>query len=405
MKKLLQINSALNSGSTGRIAEDIGCLARRAGWETYIGHGARHVSSSAMIPLGIGSLFHEYLHYGKGLLFDNHGLESISATKKFLKEVETIQPDVVHLHNIHGYYLNYPLLFQYLKEKQIPVVWTLHDCWSFTGHCAYYISEGCEKWKQPDGCHDCVLHSGYPKSWVDRSHRNFQLKKKVFTSLSNVTLVSVSQWLKSQVDESFLQGYNGQVIYNGVDTHVFSPKENNIKQKLGLEGKKLLIGVATSWGERKGLFDYYRLAETLPDDYQILLIGLSAKQLSELPSKVKGITRTNNVDELAQYYSAADIVMNLSYAETFGMTTVEGFACGTPSIVYNATASPELISPDTGIVVEPGNMEQVKEAVLRICERGKDYYAANCRKRAVEKFDKNRCFKQYVDLYDKLLLK
>ena len=404
MPSVLQIGASLALGSTGRISEDIATLARAKGWDTYMAHGSRYVGKSQMKSIHIGSKLDEYIHFGQGLFLDNHGLASQSATKRFLKQVDEIQPDVMHLHNIHGYYLNYPFLFDYLKEKQIPVVWTLHDCWTFTGHCVHFVSAQCSRWKN-EGCHDCPLIKTYPKSFVDHSKRNFELKKKYFTSLQNVVVVSVSEWLKSQVDSSFLASYPGKVIYNGVDTEIFKPSVNSIKNNLGITDKKLLIGVATSWSNNKGLADYYQLAKSLPSDYQIVLVGLTAKQIEELPGGIIGITRTNNIEELVQYYSAADIVLNLSYAETFGLTTAEGFACGTPSIVYNATASPELISDETGIIVEPGNINGVKDAILAITQRGKEYYAENCRKRAVEKFDKKSQFSQYIDLYNSLLKK
>ena len=402
MPTILQIGASLALGSTGRISEDIATLARTAGWDTYMAHGSRYVGRSEMIPIHVGSKLDEYIHFAQGLVLDNHGLGSKSATKRFLEQLDTVQPDVVHMHNIHGYYLNYPLLFDYLKKKQIPVIWTLHDCWAFTGHCSHFITAKCEKWKK-EGCHDCSLKKSYPKSFVDNSRRNFELKKKYFTSLDQVIVVSVSEWLKSNVDQSFLSVYPGKVIYNGVDTTVFQPINNNIKKDLGIEGKKLLIGVATSWNNSKGLNDYYQLAKMLPSDYQIVLIGLSTKQIEELPKDIIGITRTNNQQELVQYYSAADIVLNLSYAETFGLTTVEGFACGTPSIVYNATASPELISDETGIIVEPGDIKGVCDAISVMIQRGNEYYSTNCRKRAVEKFDKIVQFQKYIELYDHLL--
>lgn len=402
VKKLLQINVTANWGSTGKIAESIGLVAQMRGWEIYMAHGSRYVCRSQMKSIQIGSKLDEFIHFGQGLFLDNHGLASKGATKRFLEQVDVIRPDIVHLHNIHGYFLNYPMLFEYLKKKQIPVVWTLHDCWAFTGHCCHFILVQCEKWKK-EGCHNCQRKSAYPKSYVDRSQRNYHLKKQIFSSLNKVVVVSVSQWLKANVDQSFLSFYPGRVIYNGIDTTVFKFTANTIKKDLGIEDKYLLIGVATAWSDTKGLKDYYKLAKILPSNFQIVLIGLSPKQIKELPVGIIGINRTNNQQELVQYYSAADIVLNLSYAETFGLTTVEGFACGTPSIVYNATASPELIKEGTGIIVAPGDIDGVKKAVLKLIQRGKNYYSANCRQWAEQQFDKTKCFEQYVELYNDLI--
>ena len=402
MPTLLQIGASLGMGSTGRIAEEIAALARTDGWKTYMAHGSRYVGKSQMNAIQIGSKLDEYIHFGQNLFFDNQGLASKKATKNLLKQIDIVHPDVIHLHNIHGYYLNYPLLFDYIRKNRIPVVWTLHDCWSFTGHCAHFVTADCNQWKDK-GCHCCPLTNAYPKSFVDHSKRNFELKKKYFTSLRDVVVVSVSKWLKSQVDQSFLALHSGIVIYNGVDTSIFKPTVNNIKSQLGIENKKLLIGVATSWSKSKGLSDYCQLAKILSSDYQIVLIGLTTRQIKDLPENIIGIARTNNVEELVQYYTAADIVLNLSYAETFGLTTVEGLACGTPSIVYKSTASPELISEATGIVVDSGDISGVCDAISAIMKKGKEYYATSCRQQAVEKFEKKTQFMKYVELYNEIV--
>ena len=401
-KKLLQINSCVGVRSTGRIAENIGLSAQKRGWETYIAHGARYVGNSTMKTIQIGHKLSEYIHYAQGLILDNHGLASVSETKKFLEQVDEISPDVVQLHNVHGYYINYKLLFDYLERKQIPVIWTLHDCWAFTGHCSHFIGVNCEKWKS-EGCYDCDLKYEYPRTFVDRSKRNFLIKKNVFNSLSRLTIISVSNWLKKNVDQSFLGTKDGKVIYNGVDTDVFRPIFNQKKKRLGIENQKMLLGVASVWSEEKGLYDYYKLADLLPVDYRIVLIGLTNQQISKLPAKIIGINRTDSVADLVQYYSAADIVLNLSYAETFGLTTVEGFSCGTPSIVYDATASPELMSDKTGIIVPPGNIEMVKVAVENICSVGKLMYSDFCRQHVLEKFDSQKQCDKYVDFYESYL--
>jgi putative colanic acid biosynthesis glycosyltransferase len=401
-KTLLQINSVVNSGSTGRIAEEIGQTAIAAGWESYIAYGRNERPSSSKL-IKVGTDKDIKLHGLQTRLFDRHGLGSKGATTDFIRQVEEINPDIIHLHNIHGYYINIEVLFQYLKNANVPVVWTFHDCWPITGHCSYFSFVGCEKWKTQ--CYECPQKRGYPASYfIDRSKKNYNLKKELFNSLSNLTLVPVSQWLSGILKESFLQNYPIRVINNGINTEVFKPSlSSDFRNKYGLEDKFIMIGVATSWGKRKGLKDYIELSKILESEFQIVLMGLNKKQIEQLPNNILGIERTDNVGELADIYSSADLVLNLSYEETFGLTTVEGFACGTPGIVYNATASPELIDVSTGIVVEQGNINKLVDAIYSIKKKGKEYYSEACVERAHRLYRKEDRYREYIDLYESLL--
>lgn len=403
MPKLLQINAALNRGSTGRIAEQIGLLAIEQGWNVYIAHGARYMGNSALQTIQVVTEKEEKLHALKSMAFDAHGLGSKKATLRLVERIKEIKPDIIHLHNIHGYYLNYKVLFEYLATIDTPVVWTLHDCWTMTGHCAHFDAAGCEKWKK--GCFDCPLKGEYPKSiLLDRSVRNYALKKRLFSSLKNATIVPVSNWLGSIVKESYLGNYTINVINNGVDIDIFKPQEGTeLRNKLNIGDRTVLLGVATAWNRKKGLYDYIELSKNIPDRYQIILVGIDEKTKKGLPSNIIAIERTNSQHELAYLYSLADIVLNLSYEETFGLTTVEGFACGTPGIAYNKTASPELITPETGIVVEKGNFEQLLDAIETVRKNGKPHYSAACRERAVKYYNKNSKFREYIDLYNSLL--
>ena len=280
-------------------------------------------------------------------------------------------------------------------------MWTFHDCWAFTGHCAHFVEKKCTKWIN-EGCGNCPLLDSYPKSFVDNSSNNYKLKKELFKGPSCYrNIICVSRWLENQVAQSFFSRCSRHVIYNGIDLNAFYPKKSNIKCQLGIENKKMLIGVATAWTKMKGLHDYYRLANVLPSDYFIVLIGLSESLINDLPSNIIGIARTNSIEELVEFYSAADVVLNLSYAETFGLTTVEGLACGTPSIVYDVTASPELISDQTGIAVPPGDIDELCKAITELTSR--NISPEICRKRAEELFDINVCVNKYIDLYRKLL--
>jgi len=356
-----------------------------------------------MNSIQVVSKWEEYIHFAKSLLLDKHGLGAVAGTKKLIRQIEDIDPDIIHLHCIHGYFLNYKLLFEYLNTKNIPIVWTFHDCWAFTGHCACFYD--CNKWKAKEGCRKCLYIRNYPQSIVDRSERNYKLKYNLFLGNDNLHVVTVSEWLTSIVKESFLRKKPITTIPNGVNTEIFCFHSNKVKQKLKIGNRKMLLGVATAWGERKGLMDYYKLAKVLPYEYQIVLVGLTKKQKKSLPNNIIGITRTDSIDELVEYYSAADIVMNLSYSETFGLTTVEGFACGTPSIVYDITASPELITEGTGLVVPAGNINAVCEAVKTLSAKGKSAYYEACRNHAVIKYDKNKQYLEYLNLYNKLLNK
>lgn len=403
MYRLLQINSVVGYGSTGRIVEMLGEKSIENGFSSYIAYGRSCLASNSNI-IKIGSRYsiiqHGLLSYG----FDRHGFGSKYSTIKFIKEIDRIKPNLIHLHNIHGYYINIEILFNYLLKTNIPIIWTLHDCWSFTGHCAYFSYKECEKWKRH--CSNCPQINSYPRSiCFDNSELNFLKKKKLFTSLNNLTIVTVSEWLSSIVSNSFLNIYPRIVINNGIDLSIFYKRNSSdfIKDKYGIQNKTILIGVATSWSHRKGLYDYHKLSKILPQDVVIVLVGLTDKEIKKLPKNIVGIKKTNNVDELANLYSAADVVMNLSYEETFGMTTIEGFACGTPSIVYNATASPELIDEKTGIIVEKGNIEGVLNAIYLILQKSKEYYSNACIEKAKRMYNKENRYLDYINLYKDIL--
>lgn len=403
MPKVLQINSTANSASTGRIAEQIGQLAIEAGWDSYIAYG-RTCNASRSNLIRIGGKKDSYIHGFCSLLLDNHGLSSKSATKAFVENIKVISPDIIHLHNIHGYYINYEILFDYLATSNIPVVWTLHDCWAYTGHCSHYADINCTKWQSY--CEACPKRHAYPKSlFLDGSSRNYEKKKHCFNSVKNLTLVPVSLWLEDEAKKSFLKDNQIRCILNGVDIDHFHPtdKAQATREKYGLNCKKVLLGVASAWGPRKGWQDYIKLSQLLSDDYKIVMVGVTEKQAKELPDNILTIQRTESVEKLADMYSMADVVLNLSDEESFGLTTAEGFASGTPSIVYNCTASPELITPDTGIVIEKGDIKALIEAITTITSKGKEYYSANCRNRAVECYDKNKNYQQYIELYKELL--
>lgn len=402
-KVLLQINVTANWGSTGKIAEQINFLANKQGWETYIAYG-RNNNPSQSILFRAGNTFQVYEHYAENVLFDNDGLASRRATSKLIERIKLVQPDIIHLHNIHDHWLNYRIFFNYLNTLDIPIVWTQHDCWSFTGDCGYFSQLACRQWVS--GCSkSCPYRDGQiMRRFINKADKHYELKKELFNATKDLTLVPVSHWLEGVLRQSFLKDKPIKTILNGVDVNVFKPigDVKRTLKKYGLEGVRYVVGVATAWSERKGFKDYCQLVSRMPDGVKIVLVGLNEKQQQEAAkSGIIGIPRTENVGELVALYNGASIVMNLSYEETFGLTTVEGFACGTPSIVYNATASPELVTPETGIVCEPGDIEGVASAVRMLLSKTKPVEA--CRSRAIECYDKNDRFQDYLDLYESLL--
>lgn len=404
-KVLLQINVCNNIYSTGKIASSIGELAIDNGWESYIAYG-RSIKPSGNIPIKIGSRFGIMLHAFEQRFLDNTGLGwgSLLSTKRFIKEIERIKPDIIHLHVLLGYYINFKVLFEYLATLDIPVVWTLHSCWELTGHCTHYDYIGCEKWRTE--CNKCPLKKEYPQSiFIDRSSTNFRQKKKLFNSIKNLHLVAVSEWLRDQVSMSYLKSKPISIIYNGIDLDKFYPSENAslFKQRYALDGYFVALGVASAWTPKKGVSDYYELSKILPEGYKIIMIGLTTKQIAELPSNIIGVEKLTDVNEMRDAYSMADVVLNLSYEESFGLTTIEGFACGTPSIVYNRTASPELVSDETGYVVKAGDVRSVCQKMMEIKDKGKPSYSKACINRAKECFDKDKNYMKYLELYDNLL--
>lgn len=389
-----------NWGSIGRITEQLGQMAQADGWESHVVYG-RLSNPSLLQTHCFTSTLSVYEHYLEHRLFDNDGRASRKTTKKIVSFIEQLNPDLVHLHNIHDHWLNYRILFEYLNTVDIPIVWTQHDCWSYTGGCGYYSLIGCDKWKA--GCNKCPLRQGM-LPLRDQTSVHYTKKKALFNSVRNLTLVPVSKWLENEIHQSFLQNINIKQIYNGVDVKMFHPVlDERVKTNLKLTEKRLLLATATLWSERKGLKDYVALSSLLASDVTIVLVGLSETQKKRLPTNIIGLSRTQNIQELVEFYSASDIVLNLSYEETFGLTTVEGFACGTPGIVYNSTASPELITPETGLIVEPGDIQGVANAINEILSKGKAYYSNACRQRAVTMFNKDDRFAEYIQLYEDLL--
>ena len=401
--KLLLLNATANTGSTGRIAEDIGLLAQQNGYDVRFAYGRTAVNSK--LPLiKIGNKWDIRMHGVKSRLCDAHGFASKSATKAFIKEIEEWKPDIVNIHNIHGYYINVEILFDYLKRVQIPVVWTFHDCWPFTGHCSHFEGVNCYRWKTE--CYNCPNQKGYPTSiLLDRSTNNFYKKNKIFNGLNNMTIVTPSEWLANHVSNSFLSNYSAKVINNGVDLNVFRSIGNkkDVLLKYGLSELPIVLGVANTWKKRRALEDFIALSKLIGDKVEIVLVGMTPEQAKGLPNNMKAISRTENTAELATLYSAATVFVNPTYVDNFPTTNIEALACGTPVITYRTGGSIEAVNKRTGLIVEKGDVNGLKVAIEEIVNNGKDFYRDGCRERAVKFYNKDDRFEDYIDLFENLL--
>lgn len=365
--RILLINSVCGVTSTGRICSDLAKAYLENGHEVTIAYGRVDKGmpeECAKYSKRIGMDFDVKLHGLQTRFFDRHGFGSRRATEQFLKWVDEYKPDVIHLHNLHGYYIHVELLFQYLKEKAIPVVWTLHDCWAMTGHCTHFNAFGCEKWKTQ--CTHCPLKQAYPSSKLfDRSEKNYLEKRSAFTSVKNMVIATPSAWLKSIVKQSFLQDYDVQVVNNGIDTAVFKPTLSELRKQYGLERKKIALGVANGWGPHKGLKYLQQMALDLPDEWKVVAVGLSDEQLTQLPDGMLGIKRTNSPQELAAWYTTADVFVNPTLEDTYPTTNLEAQACGTPVVSFDSDGAAETVAPGAGAVVPRMNYSRLVDRVIQ----------------------------------------
>lgn len=394
--KVLQINSVCGRGSTGRIAVDLADVLAEQGHTCRIACGRDAVPEKYQdIAVRVSSDWDVRLHGLETRLFDAHGFGSRRATARFLDWVRDYDPDVIHLHNIHGYYINVELLFDYLKQAGKPVVWTLHDCWPFTGHCAYFTAAGCAAWKTR--CGACPQRGAYPRClFPGNAGRNQDRKRAAFLGVPGLTLVTPSHWLAGLAGESFLRDYPVRVIPNGIDLNVFRPTDGSFRARHGLEGKTLLLGVAGVWDQRKGLEDFLALAGLLDERFRIVLVGLSDNQRRGLPENVLGIGRTDSVRELAELYSTADVFLNPTHEDNFPTTNLEALACGTPVITYDTGGSPEALDGTCGVVTKEPTPRALLDALGRLRASPED-----CLRRAAL-FDKKQRFLEYTALYQEL---
>lgn len=393
--RIVQINGGAK-GSTGKIMMGIAEVARAQGHEVLCASPITSTNRDAGADCGyyrIGTYNSRRMNVALARITGYNGCFAWIETHKLLKEIDKFHPDIIHLHNLHDSYINLPMLFSYIKKHDIPVVWTLHDCWSFTGQCPHFTMVKCDEWKT--GCHDCPQYKEYPSSLYDNTKMMWRLKKKWFTGVKNMTIVTPSKWLAGLVKESYLRDYPVQVINNGIDLNVFKPAEGG-----GGNDKYIVLFVSFGWNVYKGIDVIQKLSELLNDSYQLVVVGTDDFVDAMLPMRVKKIHRIQNQAELARLYSRADVLANPTREEILGMVNIEANACGTPVVTFNTGGSPECIGEQGGIVVEKDNVNEMCKAIISVCET-KCFSKKMCVKQAA-KFEQEKKYAEYIGLYNRI---
>lgn len=396
------IINAVPYGSTGKIMFSISEMLLSGGDESICATGYSWHKCDKKEHYLIGNIFSKSFHMYMSRLFGNHGCYSLITTDRLIKKIKAFSPDLIHLHNVHGWYLHIPKFFEYLKESGIPIVWTLHDCWAFTGGCSHFTFCGCGKWM--NGCGGCNNLGPYPiSSKIDRTQKMWQLKKKCFCGFHNMVVVTPSQWLADLVGRSYLQQYPIRVIPNGIDIEIFQPRSSDFRKRQGIrENQHMVLGVSLGWNERKGLDVFIELAKRLPHNYKIVLIGTDENVDKSLPENIISIHRTYNQTELAEIYSAADIFVQTTREENYPTVNMEAIACGTPVLTFNTGGSPEMLDETCGSVVDCDDIDALEKEIVRICSQT-PYSEEQCVLKSRE-FDQNKRFKEYIKLYETVII-
>lgn len=401
---IVQLNLTYGIGSTGKIMRDLADVIETNEHNCYMVAGySNEKNNSKLFCFNKGNALNAIR---KDILISRitgeMGYRNSKKTIEAMKWIDSKNPDVIHLHNIHGDWINVNILFKYIKEKNIPVVWTLHDCWSFTGRCSYFDSYGCDAWKT--GCKIKCENKIYPLTYFfDKTEKMWKDKKSWFTNVNKMMLITPSKWLNDYLSESYLKDYPKKVIHNGIDISIFHPINDESFYLSGCNDKKIILGVANSWTERKGLKDFIRLNELLDKKrYQIVLVGLNENQLKSLPNTIIGIGKTNNQRELVSLYSNASVFVNPTYQDNFPTTNLEAIACGTPVITYNTGGSPESVLNGVGFVVEKGDIKGLLSKIVYVCENP-TLFREKCITVGKELFNKNNNYLSYIDIYNDII--
>lgn len=399
--KVLEINSSCGWGSTGRNVVEIADYLNDKGIECHIAHtSGGHYKYEYIIGSPIINKIHALLSRVTGW----QEIYSLYPTIKLIRYINKMEFDIINLNNIHSNYLSYPLLIRGLIKSNRGIVLTLHDCWFYTGKCTHYTNDRCDGWQNK--CGDCPRLKKDITSWFfDFTNKMLSQKAKLYKKAAKrMAVIGVSDWITEEAKKSILN--NSAIItrvYNWIDTDIFKPRQinKNLLMQLGCEGKKVLLGVAVGWSDDKGLSDFIKLAELLLPDYQIILVGEETEN-REMPDNIQIVGKTKDVDELVDYYNIADCFLSLSTEESFGKVVAEALSCGTPAVVYNSTASPELVGEKCGNIVEAHDLQALEKCVREICSKGKKSYADECRKFACMNFDKTKNINQYLEVYRKI---
>ncbi|MDB8542312.1 glycosyltransferase [Turicibacter sanguinis] len=400
--KILQINVVCGVSSTGRITTDLYKALEEKGHQCLIAYG-RGQAPKGINTYKIGNNIDNFFHVARTRLFDKHGFGSKKSTLDLVKKIESYNPDIIHLHNLHGYFLNLEILFAYLSKINKPIVWTLHDCWAFTGHCSHFDYIKCDKWKKE--CYNCPQKLTYPKSiFFDNSKSNYVFKKQLFNSMKNLHIITVSKWLNNVTQQSFLGKYPNITISNGLDLDIFKVENDfKLKEKYGIEDKFVILGVSHYWNKKKGFDDFIQLSKKISSDSVIILVGVNKKQMKNLPNNVIGIEKTDSIETLIHFYSNSDLLLNLSYEETFGMVSLEAMSCGLPVVTYNTTANPELIGNKCGYIVEAANIDEIIKTIEEVKKIGKNHFSNHCIEHVKMNYKKSDTFEKIINLYEEIL--
>lgn len=386
-------------GSTGKIMFSLSDMAQLNNISCKCANGFSWHKISRNNQVNASGLVEKSLHMILARITGFNCCFSAFSTRQLIHQIKNFSPDILHLHNLHGWYLNLPMLLRFIKKNRIPIIWTLHDCWAFTGHCPHFEMVKCDKWKT--ACYKCPQYRDYPQSLFDNSKKMYKFKKKWFTGVENLTIVTPSQWLADLVNQSFLKDYPVKVINNGIDLSIFKPTDGNFRERYGIPNDKyIILGVAFGWGKRKGLDVFIELSKRLGDKYQVVLVGTDEKIDKVLPENIISIHRTHDQKELAEIYTAADLFVNPTREDNFPTVNIESIACGTPVITFKTGGSPEMLNETCGSVVEYDDIDAMEAEIIRIC-RDMPYSEEACLKRAAV-FDKNDKFQEYIDLYKEI---
>lgn len=397
---VLQINVVYGEKSTGRTCSETEKALLKHGIRcvTAFRCGKTNSKNAFAVNTLPEFLFHTFMSRLTGL----EGYFSFFATKRLVKKIKKLKPDVIHLRNIHGHYLNFPVLFSYLKKANIPVIQNLHDVWATTGKCSHNTAYGCEKWKTE--CGKCPAVKSYPKSWFfDFSHKMRKDKEKWYGSVKNLKVIGVSDWVTEVAKKSFFKNREILRIYNWINTDVFKPYEGNVCEKYGIDKNKFtVIDVSNAWKPELSKYSYaLRLADVLPSDVQLVLVGGG-----EIHHKnIKQISYISDTTELARLYSSVDCFVHLTDEEAFGKVIAEAMACGLPAVVFNSTACGELVKEGCGYAVERGDVNALLNGILKVKANGKEKYSRNCIEKAQRDFNYEKNTDMLKEVYEKLASK